>query len=316
MMWDQGFELAPEASGRFARALWDHQVADHRTGAFDRHAGYWRHATWESHDDPRHAGFLIRTWGSAYGWTKDGVALEALGTVLRRFEGKRRAAGRGLIESHVGSGVAWPASTLSMAIDCDGAAHGVPEGMASRLRAFAEETDAVFCGLPHALDTGGGFAAVVALDTGKRAGDGTSMWRARYGGYTTAQGGMMCVSRLDNTGTPAYRALVLAAADAYLDAAPPEDVEVWPGTVGQAISLQVAAWRHTARAAYLDRARWFADWGVKQFWGEKLLPRAGTRSDHYEAITGADTLALAMVELHLQILGMTAVRCPSNTIDR
>ena len=37
---------------------------------------------------------------------------------------------------------------------------------------------------------------------------------------------------------------------------------------------------------------------------------------HYETITGADTLALALVELHLSILHITAVRCPPNTIDR
>ena len=46
------------------------------------------------------------------------------------------------------------------------------------------------------------------------------------------------------------------------------------------------------------------------------LPRASLKTGHYETITGADTLALALVELHLHILHITAVRCPSNTIDR
>ena len=35
-----------------------------------------------------------------------------------------------------------------------------------------------------------------------------------------------------------------------------------------------------------------------------------------ETITGADSLALALVELHLSLLQITAVVCPANTIDR
>ena len=55
---------------------------------------------------------------------------------------------------------------------------------------------------------------------------------------------------------------------------------------------------------------------LEKFWGTSPLPRASLKSEHYESITGADTLALALVELHLNILHITAVRCPPNTIDR
>ncbi|MGI8604727.1 MAG: hypothetical protein ACR2OZ_17290 [Verrucomicrobiales bacterium] len=57
-------------------------------------------------------------------------------------------------------------------------------------------------------------------------------------------------------------------------------------------------------------------WLACIFWGINALPKASLKSDHYETITGADTLALALVELHLNILAITAVRCPPNTIDR
>ena len=86
-------------------------------------------------------------------------------------------------------------------------------------------------------------------------------------------------------------------------------------TVGHAISLQVAAWRSTAQQRYLDRARYFGDYALKTIF-DAPLPRANASSKRYESIAGADTLALAMVELHLNILGITAVRCPPNTIDR
>jgi len=67
---------------------------------------------------------------------------------------------------------------------------------------------------------------------------------------------------------------------------------------------------------YLDRARELGNLAVRQFFGDSPLPRASLKTDHYETITGADTLALALVELHLHILHITAVRWPPNTVDR
>ena len=52
----------PKPAGAFALGLWEHQIADHQTGAFDRHAGYAKHAPVDGKDFPRHAGFYIRTW--------------------------------------------------------------------------------------------------------------------------------------------------------------------------------------------------------------------------------------------------------------
>ena len=127
---------------------------------------------------------------------------------------------------------------------------------------------------------------------------------------------MMCVSRYDNTGNVRYRDLVLAAADAYLDSLPGDADDAWPATFGHAISLQLAAWRHSADWKYMERARKLGDVAMEKFWGTNVLPKASFKTDHYESITGADTLALALTELHLQILHITAVRCPPNTIDR
>ena len=59
-----------------------------------------------------------------------------------------------------------------------------------------------------------------------------------------------------------------------------------------------------------------SDEDVQKLFDQGPLPRASLKSQHYETITGADTLALGLVELHLHILAITAVRCPPNTIDR
>lgn len=186
----------------------------------------------------RQAGFYIRTWAVAYAHTRDEQFLNAIASTLERFESK---------------------GALSLAIDCDGAAHRVPEPLASRLRAFAAQQ--------------------------------------RPPSLITPQTAMMCVSRYDNTGNPAFRDVILRAADA----APGNE------SPGLAVSLQVAAWRHSAKPEYLERARKFADLAVEKYWGTNALPRVAA---------GSDTLALALVELHLHILHITAVRCPPNTIDR
>jgi len=319
VLWDRCFELDPAASKRFALALWEHQIADHSTGAFDRHAGYWEHSVTDGTDFARHAGFYIRTWAVAYAHTTDPTLLRAIETLLERYERKRHPK-TGLIELCSGRADASPLLSLSLAIDCDGASRRVPEPLASRLRVFATKEDQVFCLLPHDLKTRRGFVAALDKETGKPANVVTPLWEARYGDLTTAQAAMMCVARYENTGKAGYRDLIVAAAEAYLDGLPPDDVDLWPMTFGHAISLQLAAWRSTARSVHLDHARKLADLAQQVFWQGSALPRASSRpktaAGHCESITGADTLALALVELHLSILHIAAVRCPANTIDR
>jgi hypothetical protein len=170
---------------------------------------------------------------------------------------------------------------LSTALDCGGAATRVPRPLDSRLRTFAMRVDNAFA-------------------TGHR----------NLLGHA-----LTCVSRYENTGNVKYRQLIQDAADVYRDT-PPEDGDLWPMVFGHAISLELAAWRATARQEYMDAAIKLADFAVKEFWADSPLPRASLKSQHFESITGADTLALALVELHLHILHITTVRWQPNTIDR
>jgi hypothetical protein len=127
---------------------------------------------------------------------------------------------------------------------------------------------------------------------------------------------MMCVSRYENTGKSAYRDLIIAAADAYINSLPTDDSDAWPMTFGHVISLELAAFRATAREKYYQRAFGLGKTAVEKFFADSPLPRASLKTSHYESITGPDTLALALAELHLATLAITAVRPPVNTIDR
>ena len=278
MLWDRCFEVAPDASKRLMSRLAQPEIP---TGA-----------------PQRESGFKIRALAVAWARTKDEQFTRAIAQWL----------------DHYGTNA--PSDfTPSLAIDCEGAARRVPEPLASRLRALADQQDSLFCSLPHDLKKDRGFITRPGLRENSSFGH-TPLWKTSYDTRTTAQIAMMCVSRYDNSGRLAYRDLILAAADVYLDSLPAENDDIWPATFGRAINLELAAWRHTANPKYMERARKLGDIAVEKFWGTNALPRASFKTGHYESITGADTLALALFELHLQILHITAVRCPPNTIDR
>jgi hypothetical protein len=54
---------------------------------------------------------------------------------------------------------------------------------------------------------------------------------------------------------------------------------------------------------------------VELFWQDNPLPRASLKTGHYETITGGDSLALALLDVHAAMHGLKQ-RIPSNTIDR
>ena len=283
VLWDHCFELDSAASKRSLFPLTQQKIE----------AG--------TREKQRIAGFTLRSLAVGYAHTKDERFTRAMATFIEGWRAK------------------FLDYTPSLAIDCEGAAHRVPEPLASRLRAQGALPEQLFCLLPNEIRKSAGFLSEqprVSLANPNPRPRYTALWKASHDTHTTAQIGMMCVSRYDNTGNVKYRDLILAAADAYLDALPSDAEDVWSGTFGHAISLELAAWRHSADWKYMERARKLGDFAVEKFWGTNALPRASLKTEHYESITGADTLALALLELHLNILHITAVRCPPNTIDR
>jgi hypothetical protein len=314
-LWDRCFALAPEASGKFALGLWEHQIANHKTGGFDRHAPYFEHGPVDGKDFARHAGFYIGTWCYAWKYRERGSAsggdapltpalspqkgegvetnnvfLQAIGTLLARFE-RKRVQKDGSLAATIGP------------LECELAAAMVPEPLASRLRAFAvKEDELILADLQKQLrgDTNGYIPP---------------KWQAGYSAGTLASSAMFCLARYEQTNLPAYREALIGFADAYLSSRPEEDVDAWPMSFAHAISAEVAAWRFTKKPAYLEQARAFAQMAVELFWQDNPLPRASLKTGHYETITGGDSLALALLEVHAAMHGLKQ-QIPSNTIDR
>ena len=80
-------------------------------------------------------------------------------------------------------------------------------------------------------------------------------------------------------------------------------------------SARRSAWQFTKKPVYLEQARTFAQMAVDLFWQDNPLPRASLKTGHYETITGCDSLALALLEVHAATSGLT-IQIPANTIDR
>jgi len=288
MLWERCFELAPEESRRFALAL--------------------KPPSTEGGESLRQAGFILRTWAEAHAATGDAAFLKASRELLASCSASVRGKfWRKKSESAPGeNGLSWAPSILSLAVDCDGAARKLPEPLRTGLARFAAELDELFCSLPHSLEKKKGFAC----------GRYTPLWESGAGGHTTAGVAVMCVSRYENRGNLKFRRLLVAAADVYLNSLPGEESDAWPLTFGQAITLELAAFRATARERYVRRAFRLGEIAKERFFEDSPLPRASLKSDHYESTTGGDSLVLALAELHLITRTITAVRAPVNTIDR
>lgn len=291
VLWDESFELAPEASKRFALGLWNHQIANQQTGGFDRHAPYDRHGPADGKDFARHAGFYIHTWAYAYKHTKDEAFLHAIDILLARFERKRQV-GQGKAVATIGP------------LDVETAASMVTEPLASRLHKFADTEDQLIL-----LD----LRQTHARPDGAWAFEPT--WEAGYSAGVTAGWAMFALARYEQVKKDEFRDLVVAVADAYVDSLPAEDVDVWPMSFAHVISAEAAAYRLTKDSVYLEQACRFARMAVDMFWQDSPLPRASLKTDHYETITGADSLALALLEVHAARNNLD-ITIPSNTIDR
>lgn len=305
VLWRKCYALAPEACEQFARGLCDHQIRDHETGNFSRHAYYDRHFAGRNHEYPRHAGFYIATWGEAYAHTRDPFFLQAIETLVDYFENRRHPKTGALPSASAHPEITWPFNELSYAVSVWETACKVPEPLAIKLCQAAERTDDVFTQIPHQLGRqGGGFVIVAETDTLQspeihRKRPFSQLWATRG---SDARRAMLVWVRYQQTPSKKYRQLIIATAERYLAVDTPNGT-LFPGTFGAAISLLVRANRLIGDNRFLQRADELAKQAVRLFWRTHPLPHASSRHDHYESLTKADTLAVALLELWAAIEG-------------
>jgi len=323
---DRSYQLAPENCMRFGLGLWEHQIGNHETGDFNRHAGYLEHEPGGREDYQRHAGFFIRAWADLYALTKDERFLQPIDVVLGHYERKRDPTtgivpGGASVRGKDGAAFSSTLSSFKLAISCAESVPKVPEPLAGRLRAFAAREDEAFLRLPH-FSTGSspttagvparGFLLRANAKDGKpwppldpdpdrplSQGAFSSAWRTGYGSPTSADAAVECIERYRQTRNRGYRDLILKAAQSYMTGEmDTETYDVWPAVPANVIHVMIAAYRETGDRKYLGRAEYLGAQAVRLFWDDGPLPRASTRCAHYETITGGPDLALALLDLH------------------
>lgn len=295
VLWERTFELAPEAATRFAKGLWDHQIHDHETGTFSRHAIYTVHRTFPDSEFPRHGGFYIASWAEAFKRTKDPIFLKALEVLVDHFE-RNRSPKSGIIPAVSPGKIAWPFSNISLAIDLTDGAKKVEGPVAQKMLRCALRTDEILLRLPMDCSAGGkGFAGTVDYHTLKPAERGgfTGLGNGRETGLATS-----FATRYRQTGNKAFRKPVVDAARNYLSTEFDLEVAVPPGSFGGVIWLLLEAHDFTKEEAFLERADHFATQAIELFFGDGLpLPKANSKYAHYEAATGGDRLTMTLLRL-------------------
>jgi len=278
---DRSWRLAPEPCRRFALGLWEHQIGDHGTGDFSRHARIDAHGPDTEAPYARHGGFYIETWATAYEKTGEEIFLRAIESVVDGLERARLHEG-GMLAGGSKTRGSRKAYDVSLAVSLGNAAPKVPPELAARLREVASTNDRVFA----AAHAGAGKAGAANL------------WSNAYGAGAPAAGANAWMLRYRQVGGDPFRRAVLRVAEAYRDREVDLSQPVWPGTMGSVILLMLNAHELTGEAKYLGAADAAARKAVELFLGDgSPLPKASHVHDHYEAVTNGDTLMMALLRL-------------------
>ena len=330
VLFDKFYELDAKTTIAYCDALWKHQIYTdtngRKDGNFSRHAAYDKHDPRPNFDFPKEGGYFIHDWARAYGKTKDGRFLEYIDVLASRYLRKVKKTRNSLIEFDSVRGFADTSASVSLAIDCDHAARLVPDGpVREKLLRLSRAIDKGLRRLPHDV-AGRGFAQYVTVKDDfelyehKQNGGYSVLWNMQYGRKTTAMIGVLFYRRFtqlpDGETKSWYRKLALQAADKYATSDADMEDRPWPLEIGTVMFLQLAAHELTGERVYLDRAKHFASVGMAAYWPDKRpLPRADPKCDHYENVTRADTLVLALLKLHA-IERSLPIRIDVSDVDR
>lgn len=326
--WEKLYVIDAERALRLADALWLHQIGNKRLGDFSRHSRISRHGPSVGAAYPRHAGFYIWAYANAYAETRDPKYIERIEVLIESRTGLKPQTYSLLIEpgawklerssDPVLRALLWEAAGL---VPCRRDAW---RGLVRQLdeRAFGEpETERLSSGgngspppevrpLLKRLEQAG---RAVTADRGARTVSVTlsELWKMDYGDAGYSGRALLDYTRWRQTGDRRFLALVLTAVQRYHDEGLPGDIgDLWPRAAGQVISLMTTLAREQQAApAFRQRclgfARKTADLALQVFPKNGLF-RADGRARHYEAITGADDLAWALLQLDCELDGRAA----------
>lgn len=326
ILFEKLHSLNPKAMIGYCEGLWEHQIQDHKTGNFSRHADYAKHAPGKDWDFPKEGGYFLHDWAQAWQKTRESRFLDHIDVLASRYLRKLGETRHKVIAFDSRRGYADTSASLSLVVDSHKAAQLVGDvPVRERLNQLTASIDQGLLALPHEVE-GKGFIQYVTVEDAyklyphKENGGYSYTWIMKYGRKTTAMLGILCHTRSrqlrDGDVADQHRELALQAARKYLTTEPNMADRPWPVELGMAIFLQLAAHETTGDAKFLERARHFAALAKAAYWSDGIpLPKADPKCNHYENVTRADTLALALLKLHV-IENKLPVKIGISDIDR
>lgn len=286
--WDKLYAIDPYRALRIAEGLWMSQIADKRTGDFNRHAGYRVHSPARGAATgaafPRHAAFYIWAFANAYVESRDPKYVERIEVLIESRTALRLQPWSLLVNA----GDFRPAEAFDPALRILlwKAAELVParrEAWRNAVRALDDRAFSHEAPAPRA-----------------------ELWRMAYGQATASSVALRFLTQYRQQQEPRFLREAAAIADDYVAAGWPADTaHLWPRAAAQVISLMAALSSDPAvpkekRQIYRKCAIEVAGRSISLFAYHGLF-RAEGSARHYEAITGADDLVYALLQLHCEI---------------
>ena len=303
--WERLYAIDPWRALRFAEALWTAQIGDKRLGDYSRHAAISRYGPATGAAYPRHAGFYIWAYAHAYAQTRDPKFIERAETLIESRTSLRPQPISLLIEPG-----AWQpersADPTLRALLWESAAL-VPSRRDTWRRLVRELDERAFA--DPATETLSASSSP-ASQGGRRAEHDApkSAWSMAYGSAGVSGRALLDYTRYLQTRDRRFLDAAVRAAERYLAEGLPADCSrLWPRAAGQVISLMTALSDEPdlgaqQRSRYLEFARRTADMALRVFPRNGLF-RADGSARHYEAITGADDLVYALLQLYAALAG-------------
>jgi hypothetical protein len=327
---DQLYAIDPYRALRIADALWLSKMGNKKVGDFSRHSGYESYKTDVGAAFPRHAGFYIWEYANAYVQSRDPKYVHRIEVLIESRTGRQLYPDSLLVErgSFVPERSAAP-TLLALIWD---AAELVPHRKQAWRNLVGEVDEQSFQSTPDRRPTSATVSRMSREDinslekrfpgilknereiSGANPNSGwftrstalSRQWALAYGSPGASGGALLNLTRFHQTKDQRFLRLVEQQADHYLqEGLPKATFDLWPRACGQVISLMLALAREEAVArnkqeTYRAFARDLADLSIKVFQKNGLF-RADGSAEHYEAITGADDLVWALLQLHCSL---------------
>ncbi|MBI4892078.1 MAG: hypothetical protein HY821_15740 [Acidobacteria bacterium] len=286
--WDKLYRIDPYRALRIAEGIWMSQIADKKVGDYNRHAEFRTHhpsvGAAAGAAFPRHAGFYIWAFANAYVQSRDPKFIERIDLLIESRTGIRVQPWSLLVQP----GSFQPAESFDPALRILlwQSAELVPPRREAWQR-VVQNLDAR--------------ARQHPVDIGK-----VPLWDLAYGQSNASSLALEQLIQYRQKADPEFLRAAAAIADSYLASGWPADTSrLWPRAAGQLISLLVSLSEETAidpgkRKNYLEFSTAAAGKAIDLFCRNGLI-RADGAANHYEAITGADDLVYALLQLHCRL---------------